>query len=447
MPDSDLITAATTTYLYGYPLVYNLAETAKLFDRSPGLVQSAGANKFGPARRLLGPEAKFVSANNDTCYMIAPCDVRNGPLLLEVPDTADRYYVLQFVDAWSNNFAYVGRRATGSESQTYLLAPDGYDGEVPDGATLIGVPTSVVTIVGRIQVDGEFDLPAVHALQDQFTLTPLGDASSGGELGVPQPDSGVPDELAWWEQFRVALAAFPPPAEDEQFLAAAAALGLAGSSSGLIDADPELAAALVEGQRQGEAKIEELSTTSLKLVDGWSTAMHVFDYNLDHFEIGTIDAPEWKIADRTTAYVTRAIAARLGLWGNHGYEARYDMLWQDENGDALDGSHAYELKLSPPPSVDAFWSLTMYNMPEYYLVANEIERYSIGDRTPGLVVDDDGSFTILMQAAKPSDEHLANWLPAPVSGFRPILRSYQPAGTMVTGEYVMPAARMLDGPR
>ncbi len=138
------------------------------------------------------------------------------------------------------------------------------------------------------------------------------------------------------------------------------------------------------------------------MVDGWSGAMHGFDYNLDHTGIGTVDAPEWKIADRTTAYVTRAIAARLGLWGNHGYEARYDLLWQDENGDELDGSHAYELTLDPQPQVDAFWSLTMYDEPDYYLVANEIDRYSIGDRTPGLELGPNDSVTILMQHARPS---------------------------------------------
>ena len=59
---------------------------------------------------------------------------------------------------------------------------------------------------------------------------------------------------------------------------------------------------------------------------GWTSAMHFFDYNLDHFGLGTIDAPEWKIADRSKAYVTRAVAARAGLWGNHGYEADYDLV-------------------------------------------------------------------------------------------------------------------------
>jgi hypothetical protein len=208
-----------------------------------------------------------------------------------------------------------------------------------------------------------------------------------------------------------------------------------------VDPDPALAKVLVEGKRQGEATLESVSKTALKIVDGWSSAMHAFDYNLDRLGLGTIDSPEWKIADRTTAYVTRAVAARIGLWGNHGYEARYDLLWQDEHGDELDGGRAYELTLSPEPEVEAFWSLTMYDEPDYYLVANPIDRYSIGDRTPGLVKAGDGSITILLQHDSPGADRESNWLPAPTGRFRPVLRSYQPTGSMLSGEYVLPKVR------
>jgi hypothetical protein len=445
MTDVDLTAAATQTFLYGYPLVYNLAEIGSLFDGSPGLVDDAGPNRFAPARQLLGPAAKFVSPNNDTCYLVGPCDLSGGPLVLEVPDTHDRYYVLQFVDAWTNNFAYVGRRATGTGAHTYLLTESGYTGAVPDGATVLEAPTSVFAIVGRIQVDGEADLPAVHELQDQFRLSPL-DADDA-EIGVPQPTPGVAEDLLWWEQFRVALAAFPPTPADREFLDVAAALGLTSTTSPLVDPEPALAAALREGRSRAEAMIEDLSKSLLKIVDGWSSAVHAFDYNLDHLGIGTIDEPQWKVGDRKTAYTLRAVAARLGLWGNHGYEARYDVLWQDENGDALDGRNGYELTLAPPPQVDAFWSITMYDEPDYYLVANEIDRYSIGDRTPGLQVDDDGSVTILMQHRPPAEEHLGNWLPAPDGPFRPIMRSYTPTGATLSGNALLPPVAKLASPR
>ena len=123
MPEPQLSRVAQA-YVYGYPLVYNLEEIGKL-AAGTGIVHVDGLNAFGAARELLGPDAAFVSPNNDTLYLVAACDVREGPLVLEVPDTRDRYYVLQFVDAWTNNFAYVGRRATGTAAGTFLLAGPG----------------------------------------------------------------------------------------------------------------------------------------------------------------------------------------------------------------------------------------------------------------------------------------------------------------------------------
>ena len=169
--------------------------------------------------------------------------------------------------------------------------------------------------------------------------------------------------------------------------------------------------------------------------------MHAFDYNLDHLGLGTNDAPEWKFADRRIAYATRAAAARLGLWGNHGYEANYEMLWRDEHGEPLDGSHRYELTLPSAPPVDAFWSLTLYDTPKYYLVANPIDRYSLGSRTESLEVAADGSIAILLQHESPGAGREANGLPAPVGGFRPVLREYLPRPAILDGTYVPPPVR------
>jgi hypothetical protein len=108
-------------------------------------------------------KARFVSPNNDTLYLVAMCDVRSGPLVLHVPDTDDRYYVLQFVDAWTNNFAYIERRATGTAEGRYLLAARGTNGPAPEGMPVVHAPSGVFAIVGRIAVSGEADLPAAHA--------------------------------------------------------------------------------------------------------------------------------------------------------------------------------------------------------------------------------------------------------------------------------------------
>ena len=345
--------------------------------------------------------------------------------------------VLQFVDAWSNNFAYVGRRATGTGAGDFLLVEAGWDGEVPDGTTVIRAPTGIVAIVGRLQVDGDADLEVVHALQDEFTLTPQPGAATAE--GVPAPDPGVGPDLAWWERFRVALRAFPPPAGDVPFLKLCEGLGLTAPETPFADLDPEQAKVLIAGAQAGQAKIEELGKQTKATPEGWQVTTHLFDYNLDFFEVGTRDAPEWRIADRTTAAVTRAVVAHAGLWGNHGYEADYAIIWVDGDGEPLDGSRCYELRLETPPPVDAFWSLTMYDVPDFYLVANPANRYSIGDRTPGLRTAEDGSVTLYLQHESPGATKEANWLPTPRGAFRPVMRLYQPGSAVLDGSYVLPS--------
>ena len=96
------------------------------------------------------------------------------------------------------------------------------------------------------------------------------------------------------------------------------------------------------------------------------------------------------------------------------------------------------------PPVDAFWSLTMYDAPRFLLVANAIDRYSIGDRTPGLQVAEDGSLTIYLQHDSPGPDKEANWLPSPAGDFRPIMRMYQPQPDVLSGDYRLPAITRVD---
>jgi hypothetical protein len=81
----------------------------------------------------------------------------------------------------------------------------------------------------------------------------------------------------------------------------------------------------------------------------------------------------------------------------------------------------------------------MYDASDFYLVANAIDRYSIGDRTAGLLTDDDGSVTIYVQCDAPDNGKQPNWLPTPDGRFRPLMRMYQPRAEILNGEYTLPA--------
>ncbi|MCI0157354.1 DUF1254 domain-containing protein [Leifsonia shinshuensis] len=429
---------ASEAYVVGFPLVFDLEQVDRVTRVGLGAVPPTPYNSFGHARTLAGPETEFVSVNNDTVYSIAQLDLGVGPLLLEVPATGDRYYVLQFVDAWTNNFAYVGTRATGSAAGRFLLVPPEGEGEGEaadaDGATVIRFPTRIGTIVGRWAVAGEDDLPAVHALQDALTLTQTRESFAPG-AGVPEVAPAPSEALTFFERMRVWSQAFPPAEHDRRTLATYAPLGLAGPTPA-ADLPEDVRDALEEGYAVGKQALESSLHTAIPPVDGWQVNLHVFDYNVDFFEVGAIDSPAWQLPDPTTRYAHRAAAALGGLWGNHGYEAAYFPTYVDADGEALTGEHEYRLRLHPTPPVGAFWSVTMYDLPQYYLVDNPIGRYSLGDRTPGIVYDADGGLTITMSAARPADDTaVANWLPAPQGAFRPLLRLYAPGPAVLDGSY------------
>ncbi len=429
---------AVQAYFYGFPLVFNLEQVSRYVHTGIGKNPAAPWNTFSHARSLAGPADQFVTINNDTVYSMAQLDLSAGPLLLEVPDTAGRYYVLQFVDAWTNNFAYIGHRATGTGAGSFLLVPHDWAGEVPENTTPVRVPTRIASIVGRWAVDAGEPLENVHALQDATTLTPLDPSRAPIGLVAPAPTGDVASDF--WSKYRVWSQEFPPAPRDHSLQSSFAPLGLTGP--GPLDS-----ASLRTGFEKGKATLEAVlaSGGGNAIVNGWNLTYHSFDYNLDYFEVGSLDDPDFTIADPQRRIVQRAGAALGGLWGNQSFEAAYIATYVDADENPLSGEHRYTLHLSPTPPVNAFWSLTMYDVPDYYLVDNAIDRYSIGDRTPGLVYEEDGSLIITISHAEPTAATArANWLPAPAGAFRPVLRMYEPDPTVLSRAYEVPALRRAD---
>ncbi|MGW7066584.1 DUF1254 domain-containing protein [Streptomyces sp. NPDC054855] len=440
---TDLQALAAEAYIYGHPLVLNLDEVDRVSRDGKGSVPSAPFNEFSHGSRLAGPQ-DGPDSDTDTICSLAQLDLSGGALLLTVPDTGGRYYVLQFVDAWTNNFAYVGRRATGTDEASYLLTPPGWDEEVPLGATRIAVPTEVATIVGRWACTGPDDVAAVRELQEDTLLEPYWTAT-GESHGLPT-HTYVPDgepEILFYEKLRARMAAFPPAQPDLAYQQRFAPLGLLDAQSPYTQPEPELAEALRAGFAAGKERVEQAAAEgSGPRQNGWELAYHAFDYNADHFETGTLRDPEWICADRDSGRMLRATSEHTALWGEHGYEAAYALAWDDGDGRPLEGEQSYTLRFEKPPPVDAFWSVTMYGLPDRHLVADPAERHSMGDRTPGLNYDDDGSLTLLLQPQRPADDKTAaNWLPTPEGRFRPILRMYTPHAAVLDGTYELPPIR------
>lgn len=443
MTEANLKALAADAYVYGSPMVSGLSTVAAFRRKGLGSLPATEFNRFGHAGEVAVAGAEFASADSDIVYSIAQLDLSGGPLKLQVPDTDGAYHVLQFVDAWTNNFAYLGRRATGTTGQSRLIVPPHWHGTPQPGVRVIECPTTVATIVGRNACDGPADLPRVRGLQQQLTLTPL--EPGGVYAGLPQPDPDVPEQLRFFEQLRVWMAQFPPAPPDVEYQQRFAPLGLLDTGiSPYRNPAPGWAAELAKGVAEGRRRVEEAGRPDPEQSSGeWAANLHLFDYNLDHFGPGTLDDPQWRIPDRRAAYLTRAVAARAALWGSHAYEAVYAHTYRDAAGRPLTGARSYTLRFDSPPPVDAFWSITMYDAGDRSLVANPIDRYSVGDRTPGLVYDADGSLTLVLRHERPSDPAAAaNWLPTPEGEFRPVIGLYQPGAAVLDGTYRLPPIQL-----
>ncbi|MFC4564850.1 DUF1254 domain-containing protein [Nocardiopsis mangrovi] len=438
MPRNALQDLAADAYVYGFPLVFDLTQVMRLVRDGVGTLPPARFNTFAHARTLSGPEDAFVAVNNDVVHSVAQLDLSAGPLMLHVPPTGGAYYVLQFVDAWTNAFAYVGRRTTGTREADYLVVPPGWRGEPPPGVGVIEAPTAIASIVGRFACNGEEDLARVASLQRRLTLTPIDGRRR--PRGIPPGTPGVASGLEFFERLRTWMAAFPPPKSDQAYQRRFVPLGLCDSVSPFVSPDPERAAVLRAGLRDGQRRVEEATRPAPGADPGaWRAGLHLFDYNCEHLGPGTVDSPKWRIADRDRARLVRAVAAHTDLWGNHGYEAVYAHTLTDSAGRPLDGRNSYTLRFEVPPPVEAFWSLSLYTEPEGHLVDNPIQRHSIGDRTPGLRTARDGSITVYLRHDRPSGLEADNWLPTPAGAFRPMIRLYQPHASVLDGGYRLPA--------
>jgi hypothetical protein len=383
-------------------------------ERYLQLASSAGhpLNRFTLSTRLSTPDDKVAGPNVDTLYGFAWLDLQKEPLLLHVPDTNDRYYSIQLIDTYANSFAYVGRRVTGTKEGRYLITGPDWRGELPEGVTKIAAPTNRVLALTRTLVRGEADLPAARAIQLQYTLTPLSQLAetSGQPLTVVAAFNVFPIlDLAasgakFFDELGTGLASDPPPARENAPLAKFAEAGIGPN------------------RRPAESRDNQTASTL-------SQAVGVADARVKSANYAT-DVNGWKVNFRISSFITdpllRASVNRLGPGAHIAEEALYFGARTDAADKPLSGAANYRIHFAAGqlPPVDAFWSLILYG-PDFFLVKNSINRYSISDRTEGLVRNDDGSLDIFIQHAAPAQQN-TNWLPAPEGAFQLILRTYQP---------------------
>lgn len=424
---------------YGFPLVIMDATRRKGTNVAAPEAMSAPVNQF--ANLTAYPDASFkdvVRANVDTLYSSAWLDLSKEPIVLSVPDTHGRYYLMPMIDAWTNIFASPGKRTTGTRAGNFAITGPGWSGALPKGVQELKSPTSMVWIIGRTQTNGPKDYAAVHAIQKQYRLVPLSSFGKPYKPPASQIDPTVDMKKApveavaamgttnFFNAMAMLLKDNPPPAADASVLEKLAKLGIVpGEKFDPSRLDPAVAKGLENALPAALEKLTAASKQSGTPVNGWRvTPMTLGNFGTD--------------------YGVRAVVALVGLGANLPADAIYPTTYVDGDDKALDGANKYVLHFDKglEPPVQAFWSVTMYD-PDSFFVANPINRYAVASWM-SFKRNSDGSLDLYIQHDSPGKDKEANWLPAPAGGFNVTLRMYWPnekAPSIIDGSWKPPAIR------
>ncbi|QQX82848.1 DUF1254 domain-containing protein [Cupriavidus necator] len=432
---------ARDAYVYAYPmmLVDAFLRQATNYAAPTGVVTQAPYNQFSHSKAF--PPADFkrvVRPNVDTLYSSANLDVEAEPMVLSVPAT-DRYFMLPLHSMWTDVFAVPGTRTTGAnQARTFLIVGPNWHGRAPAGMEIVRSPTRTVLVGGRTQTNGVADYENVHKLQASYKLTPL---SSWGKGEYVAPKHKVDptidmktrppvvvrnmDAAAYFGRFSDLLRDNPPGPFDYPMVHRLQRIGFkAGHHFDLDAAPPEMRQAMLRGASDGAALVAKLGKEAAgEGKKGWAYTTHSGTYGAD--------------------YAYRAAIASCCLGENLPQDAVYPSLSVDSEGRPLDGNQQYVLHFDQGklPPVDAFWSVTAYDMDGYF-IPNALNRQALGDRDK-LEYNADGSLDLYIQADSPGKDKAANWLPVSRTPYTLMLRLYSPRSEFLDGDWVPPPVKRM----
>jgi hypothetical protein len=430
---------AREAYFWAWPMI-NIYNKRLAFGQAPEPGLLDGILPFAPVNRLamltdyIDPAERAVACpNQDVAYGGGPLGLDVSPVVIQVPDFGDRFWVYQIVDLRTDSFASLGKMY-GTTPGFYLLVGPNWHGDVAKGIMRVFRSTTNTGFVApRVFVDDAAeDKQAAQAAISGIDMYPL--AEFDGTMKrhdwsklpkFPSPGSGDGAETKW---------VFPDKFIDQLALVLADALALPGEEAryaqmlAVIDAtkeNPALKQAVIDEATKTESELVrplfQFRNWGLQLPHNWSTTSNNAAFGTDTF--------------------TRTAVAKSNILVNAPLETKYFYQDLDASGARLNSANRYTVTFAKDqtPPVDGFWSLTLYNA-EHFFAPNDLKRYSVGTKNKTLVADADGSLTIYVQADPPPEAQRANWLPAPKdSEFSLYMRAYWPKTAIIDGSWTPPA--------
>lgn len=424
---------AKEAYIYGYPLVDNYRiQYAYYVDKdSPNF--KAPWNHIENTHNVFTPaDTAIQTPNSDTPYSFVGLDLRAEPIVLSVPTIEKkRYYSVQIWDAYTYITGYAGSRTTGNDAGNFMIVGPEWKGETPKGIKKVYVSDTDFGMVAiRTQLFDPADIDNVIKIQNQYKVQPL-----SAFLGTtPPPAAPVVDfikpiskdeektSLEFFNLMNFVLTYSPPVPSEATLRERFARIGIEGGKTfDPTKLSPEMKTAIEQGRADAwqafEGGVKELTEGKLTSGDIFGSREELKDNYLNRW-LGTI-----------------------GIYGNAKAEAMYPIYRVDSEGQPLTGANRYTLHFAADqyPPVNAFWSLTMYDLPQSLLVANPINRYLINSpMLPDMKKDADGGLTIYIQNESPGKDKESNWLPAPKGPFATYMRLYWPKEAALDGSWTKP---------
>ena len=429
---------AVNAYLYFYSPVTMDLTRKQLTNTAPGKGSIGGpVNTFANIDAYPSADMRaVVRPNFDTLYSSAWLDLTKEPVVVSVPDTHGRYYLLPMLDMWTDVFASPGWRTTGTQAHNFVIVPPGWkpglNGELPHDAQRIDAPTPYVWIIGRTKTDGPDDYDAVHQIQAGYKVTLLSEwgktptpieAKIDSSVDVTTPPKTLVDTMPAGKFFAYAaelLKLHPPHITDQPIIAQMRRIGIEpGKSFDITTLDPAIQKVLEAVPQEAQQLLKWKLPTLARVANGWSM-------NTDTMGV------------YGNYYLKRALVTQYGLGANLPEDAIYPANLADETGKPLDGANKYTIhfdKAALPP-VNAFWSITLYD-DDGFQVANSLNRFAVSSWMP-FKYNPDGSLDLYFQNESPGAEHETNWLPAPKGSFNLTMRLYAPRSDALTGKWNPP---------
>ncbi|TDQ35623.1 hypothetical protein DEV91_101106 [Phyllobacterium brassicacearum] len=428
---------ARDAFLWAWPLV-NMTNRRIKFSQLPENVISGGAplaplNQLTMLTDYIEPDERAVACpNQDVVYGAGLIALDKSPVIIQVPDFGDRFWVYQIVDLRTDSFAQLGKMY-GTQPGFYMLVGPDWKGDTPKGVTKVfRSSTNTGNVIPRVfQDDTAEDRKSIQSVLSGIMMYPL-DQFDGKMKSVdwskvkklPAEGEGSA-ETPWvpaksfFDSLAVALADAPPlPGEEARYAQVLSVIDAAKSDPKIREAVDKAAA---DANERLVEPLFEFRNYGLPLPHNWTTTSNNAAFGTDYF--------------------TRTAVAKSNIFVNAPIETKYFYQDLDKDGKRLGASKTYTVTFpkGETPPVNGFWSLTLYNE-HHFFEPNALKRYSVGTKNKSLKYNQDGSLTIYVQAEPPKKEFESNWLPAPKTGaFSLYIRAYWPKVEVTNGVWSPPA--------